>query len=134
MSLAFFDPPLSGSTSPARRCRAGSKAEGSIWTARSASASALGPLEIGRPLGQEGLDAFHEVGGRGHLLLRRRLELELLVHARVDPGVEPALPAGARARRPGPQTCGPRSGRGFEGFRGPDAVYQAPLERLPGAD
>src|SRR3954467_4517980 len=104
MSLAFLDPPprggrharpwpvgappLSGRTRPPMMCRAGSKAEGSIWTARSASASGLGPLEVGRPLGQEGRHALHKAPRRGNLLLRRRLELELLVHARVDPGVE----------------------------------------------
>src|SRR3954470_11034371 len=121
MSLAFFDPPLSGSTRPARMWSAGSKAEGSIWTARSASASALGPREIGRPLGQEGLDAFHEVGGRGHLLLRRRLELELLVHARVDPGVELTLRAGVRAGRPRGQPLGQRVDLALERVVGRDA-------------
>src|SRR5215210_9351278 len=93
MSSAFFDPPRSGIRMPARMCSAASKAEGSIWTARSASASGLGPLELGRPLAQERLDALHEVAGGGHLLLRRRLELELLVHPRVDPRVELALGA-----------------------------------------
>src|SRR5215208_1556731 len=121
MSLAFFDPPLSGSTRPARMCRAGSKAEGSIWTARSASASGLGPLESGRPLGQEGLDALHEVGGSGHLLLDRRLELELLVHARVDPGVELALRAGVGAGRPGGQPLRQRVYVGLERVVGRDA-------------
>src|SRR3954451_229242 len=101
MSLAFWDPPLSGRTSPARICRGKSKAEGSIWTARSATASGLGPLELGRPLAQEGLDALHEVARGGHLLLRRRLELELLVHAGIDPGVELTFGArvGARGAR-----------------------------------
>src|SRR3954454_7174989 len=97
MSSAFFDPPLSGSTRPARMCRVASKAEGSIWTARSAPASGLAPLELGRPLAQERLDALHEVARAGHLLLGRRLELELLVHPGVDPGVELALGAGVRA-------------------------------------
>src|SRR3954469_262203 len=101
MSLAFWDPPLSGSTRPARMCRAEGKAQGSIWTARSATASGLGPLELGRALAQEGLHALDEVARRGHLLLRRRLELELLVHPGVDPGVELALGArvGSRGAR-----------------------------------
>ena len=61
MSFAFCDGPLSGRKRPARMFEAASKAERSIWTARSASASGLGPLEGGRALGQEGLDALHEV-------------------------------------------------------------------------
>src|SRR5215217_3375827 len=108
MSLAFFEAPFSGSTMPARMWRGASKAEGSIWTARSASASGLGPLEPGRPLAQEGLDALHEVARGGHLLLRRRLELELLVHPRIHPGVELALGAGVGARGPRRQALGER--------------------------
>src|SRR5215210_1473839 len=100
MSFAFFEGPFSGRTMPASRCRAGCKAEGSIWTARSASASGLGPLELGRALAEEGLDALHEVARRGHLLLDRGLELELVVHPRVQPRVELALGAGVGARGP----------------------------------
>src|SRR3954463_15002773 len=125
MSFAFFDPPLSGSTRPARMCRAASKAEGSIWTARSASASGLGPLEVGRALGQERLDALHEVARRRHLLLGGRLELELLVHARVDPGVELALGAGVGARGPGGEPLGERLDLGLERVVGRDAVDEA---------
>src|SRR5436190_23215746 len=130
MSFAFFDPPCSGIRTPARMWKAESKGERSIWTARSASGSGLGPLELGRPLGQEGLDALHEVARRGHLLLRRRLELELLVHARVDPGVELTLRAGVRAGRPGGQPLGQRVDLGLERVVGRDAVDEAPLERL----
>src|SRR5215213_9440129 len=93
MSFAFLDGPFSGRTSPARMCRGASKAEGSIWTVRSGSASGLGPREPGRPLAQEGLHTLHEVARRGHLLLDRRLELELLVHAGIDPRVELSLGA-----------------------------------------
>src|SRR3954452_15695813 len=108
MSFAFLDPPLSGRTRPARMCEAETKAQGSIWTARSATASGLGPLELGRPLAQEGLDALHEVTRRGHLLLRRRLELELLVHAGIDPGVELALGPRVGARGPRREALGQR--------------------------
>src|SRR5215210_6756626 len=134
MSSAFFDPPRSGIRMPARMCSAASKAEGSIWTARSASASGLGPLELGRALAEEGLDALHEVAGRGHLLLGGGLELELLVHPGVDPGVELALGGGVGARGPGRQALRERVDLGPEGVVGDDAVDQAPLERLRGGD
>src|SRR4051812_43074621 len=114
MSSAFLDPPLSGMRMPARVCRAASKAQGSIWTARSASASGLGPLEPGRALGQERLDALHEVPRRRYLLLGGRLELELLVHARIDPGIELALGPGVGPRGPGGEPLGQRLDLGLE--------------------
>src|SRR3954470_6995732 len=115
MSSAFLDPPLSGMRMPARVCRAASKAQGSIWTARSASASGLGPLESGRALGQERLDALHEVARGGHLLLCRGLELELLVHAGIHPRVERALGAGVGAGRAGGEPLGQGVDLGVEG-------------------
>src|SRR3954454_25408700 len=115
MSSAFFDPPRSGIRMPARMCRGASKEERSIWTARSASASGLGPLELGRPLAEERLHALHEVAGVRHLLLGRRLELELLVHAGIDPGVELALGAGVGAGGPRGQPLAERLDLGLEG-------------------
>src|SRR3954468_20498174 len=122
MSSAFFDPPRSGIRMPARMCSAESKAERSIWTARRASASGLRPLELGRPLAQERLDALHEVARAGHLLLGRRLELELLVHPRVDPRVELALGAGVRAGGSRGQPFVERLDLGLEGVVGRHAV------------
>src|SRR4051794_23801136 len=128
MSFAFFEGPFSGSTRPARMCSGASKAERSIWTVRRASASGSGPLELGRALAQERLHALHEVARAGHLLLDRRLELELLVHARVDPGVELALRAGVGARRARGEALGEGVDLPFEGVVGGHAVDQAPLE------
>src|SRR5215211_3407916 len=130
MSFAFLDGPFSGRTRPARMCRGASKAEGSIWTARSGSGSGLGPREPGRTLAQEGLDALHEVARRGHLLLDRGLELELLVHARVEPRVELALGARVGPRGPRGEALGQRVDLGLEGDVGRHAVDQSPLERL----
>src|SRR4051794_37841428 len=120
MSFAFFDPPCSGIRTPARMCMAESKGQRSIWTARSAFGSGLGPLELGRPLAQEGLDALDEVARRGHLLLRGGLELELLVHARVDPRVELALGARVGAGRARGQPLGERIDLVLEGVVGHD--------------
>src|SRR3954452_5169427 len=130
MSSAFFDPPCSGIRTPARMWGADSTGQRSIWTARRAPGSGLGPLELGRPLAQEGLDALHEVARRGHLLLRGRLELELLVHARVDPRVELALGAGVGPRRARGEPLGQRIDLALEGVVGRDAVDQAPFEGL----
>ena len=59
------------------------------------------------------------------------LELELLVHAREQPGVELALGAGVGARRARRRAARPSaSTSAVERVVGDDAVDQAPLERL----
>src|ERR1700691_47605 len=63
------------------------------------------PRKIGRTLCQEGADALNEIIATGHLLLKRRLQLKLLSHVRVQLGIEQTLVSGIGARRPGGQAC-----------------------------
>src|SRR5436309_2539289 len=68
------------------------KAGGILFMRRSSAArpskAGSAAKEIGLALGEERSHAFGEITGRHELLLDPRLELELLVQARVEPGVE----------------------------------------------
>src|SRR5919197_1426983 len=131
MSSAFGEPPDSGKKRPAEATGALSSEPATPATAAQATARRTRRLSLRRPTGaavyrwagreravagplpesvsgeargpaiQERLHALGEVpGGRG-LLLDRGLELQLLLHAFVQPRVELDLRAGVGGRRPG---------------------------------
>src|SRR6476620_5401843 len=72
------------------------------------SASWSCSLELRRALAAERLHPFQEISGGGHLLLDRRLELELIVESGVHPRVELALGSRVGGGRPGGQALGQR--------------------------
>src|SRR5881227_4011419 len=115
MLSAFGEPPDSGNSSPApasgaassrrRRIRApgtGPAVYGRDRRRRAASGRGVrersSTAEARRALLHEGPDALGEVAGRRELVLDRRLELQLLLHAGEMPGVELALGARVGAR------------------------------------
>src|SRR4051795_13158989 len=142
MLSAFGEPPDSGNSSPARACGAASRtpaaAAGSASSRRRRiRAPGTGPAVYGRgrrrraadrrgvrersptaeahrALLHEGLDTLGEVAGGRELVLDRRLELQLLLHAGELPGVELALDAGVGAGRALRQPAGELLRRGLE--------------------
>src|SRR5262245_18209390 len=147
MWSAFGEPPLSGTIAPAkadpakassaakatrtasanRRARlvawVRAKARPILFTARRTTGRRRSPAcERRRPLLDERGDAFVEVGRAGHLLLDVGLEVELLLHPRVQPVVELALRAGIGASGTGGQAVAQRRDVLGEGGVGEHAV------------
>src|SRR5438128_10289879 len=99
--------------------------------ARGAPARAsLAPGEARRALLRERDRALEEVLAARHLALQLGLELELLVHARVQPVVELALATRVGASRPCRQALSQLSRLAGELLVLDDAVDEPPLERL----
>src|SRR5947209_17184452 len=99
--------------------------------ARGAPARAsLAPGETRRALLRESDRALEEVLAARHLALQLGLELELLVHARVQPVVELALATGVGASGPCRQALSQLGGLTGELPVLDHAVDQPPFERL----
>src|SRR5947209_11560732 len=93
-------------------------------------ATCSGSAEVRRALLQEGGCALDEIGAARHLLLDARLELELLLHAGVQPVVELALGARVGARGAGGELRHQLPGALAKLVVRYHAVDQPPLERL----
>src|SRR3954467_4142178 len=155
MLSAFGEPPDSGNSSPAWARGAASRspaaaAGNASSRRRRMRAPGTGPAVYGRDrrrraanrrgvsersptaearraLLHEGLDALEEVAGGRELLLDRRLELQLLLHAGELPGVELPLGAGVGAGRPLREPGGELLRGGLERVVGHHPVDETPL-------
>ena len=89
------------------------------------------PVNAGGALLDEGADALHEVLRTRQLVLELRLEVELLLHVRVEHLVERLLGGRVRARRARRRTArrSPRR-RGISSSSGWTCVDESPVERL----
>src|SRR4051795_263702 len=120
----------------AMRKRVGLKAAGIV--SRRGTPTPLGPAscsgESWRALLHEGPYALHEVGRTRQLVLELGLQVELLVHVRVDRLVQRLLGRRVGARGPGGEALDHCLGRGQQLVVGVDGVDEAPVERLLGVD